>query len=663
MQDLIAQRLREAELHDGVRARFPNTAYRTPQFGAALAPIATRLGAIARAMTDSADATPAEIARSWMWYGDALFDLAQGGHVPFAQVIAAYREADPYVRVAKDPVLAAKRDGNLANILLRSTPDVPTLREIIARYEAAIRVLGTAATAGFQHELATARNLLAQFEAFERELDDRKREASALLASIRGHDLAPPVAAAMSELVQQLASFGPVKTLAEAMQIIQAVQQIFPRLMALADEPRVPPPPTRGGRIAALAMQLWHELSAEALAPLDAGLRDDMLATTRALLECANALRAVTGDAGAIEIERARLRDLAATARRLLAHANVTWIEPRWPTPLVVPVISTAHVVAAAADRMALLTAICAARGVAVDPVDVGPDLAERRFNAMRAAAVVIADLTGGPEQCAAACYEIGIALVLGKPIVVLAGAAPLPFDIDIEPVRSADPTAIGEAIDQALIVRQRVGGAGTAGALADLAAAARRRFPDQRFLMDTLDAQVDHPIGIATALQAVLQAYTQQAQGAAIVAYSTWRRRYPTAEPRLFHIMPFRAEWSDGVKTAARRAVEAHAVYRRHDDVADPQILRSLWDELTRATHCLVDLTGLNPNVTLELGVADALGTPTLLVGQPGTVATLFPMIRRTRVTEYATTAELALACGRFVAAVSMGPGQVAGR
>lgn len=270
----------------------------------------------------------------------------------------------------------------------------------------------------------------------------------------------------------------------------------------------------------------------------------------------------------------------------------------------------------------------------------------------MRAAAVVIVDLTGDPEQCAAACYEIGIALVLGKPIVVLASTAPLPFDIDIEPVRAVDPTAIGEAIDEALIARQRVGGVGTAGALTELATAARRRFVGQLFLMDTLDAQVDQPIAIASALQTVLQVYTQQAQGIAIVAYPTWRRRYPAVETRLFHIMPFRAPWSDAVKAAARRATEARAaVYRRHDDVADPQILRSLWDELTCATHCLVDLTGLNANVALELGVADALGTPTLLVGQTGTVATLFPMIRRTRVIEYATAAELERACGQFVA------------
>lgn len=192
-QDLIAQRLRQAELHDEVRARFPNTAYGTAGFGAALVPVATRLGAIARAMTDSTDTAPVEIARSWMWFGDALFDLAQGGHVPFAQAIAAYREADPYVRVARDPVLAAKRDGNLANILLRSTPDVPTLREVIARYEAAIRVLGVATTVIYQRELATARNqLVRSHSALPMALPERLR------SSERGYGMRQRLRAAYS---------------------------------------------------------------------------------------------------------------------------------------------------------------------------------------------------------------------------------------------------------------------------------------------------------------------------------------------------------------------------------------------------------------------------------------------------------------------------------
>lgn len=653
LTDLIAQRAQQADAHDRVRARFPTSAYQSAAFGAALTPIATRLGQLARAMADVAEAPPAEIARSSMWYGDALFDLAQGGHVRLEDALAAYREADPWVRVARDPVLAAKYDGNLANMLMRGAPSRAALRDVVARYERAIAGLRPP-PAAYQAGLSNARTLLDQFDELDREVTARVREARVLLAGLSSHDLPPSAAAAIASALQELAGLEAVETLQDAARYLDSVQRTWPRVMALAAERHAAPPPSRGGQTARLVMELWQELMTEALTYIDAGLREEMFATARTLVECAVAVRAAGSTSAAIEVERLRVRDAAATARRLLAHAHVTWIEPRWPTPRVVPLAGTAHVVAASGEREAVLRSICAERGLTVAPIAIGPDLAARRFDAMRESLVVVVDLLDGPAGLAAACYELGIALVLGKPVVVVAGPDPLPFDIDVDPVRSADPAAIGDAIDRALVARYRVGAAGAASALSAVAAAVRRRFPDQRFLMDTVDAQVERPLAMAAALEAVLQAQRQTTPSSAIVAYPAWPRTYPPVEPRVFHIMPFRAPWSNQVRDVARGALEsAGAVYRRHDAVADPQILRSLWDELTSATHFVVDLTGHNPNVALELGVADALGTPTLLVGQPGTVEQLIPMLRRTRVTTYTLDdlSALAAACRGFIA------------
>jgi hypothetical protein len=265
----------------------------------------------------------------------------------------------------------------------------------------------------------------------------------------------------------------------------------------------------------------------------------------------------------------------------------------------------------------------------------------------LRSAAVVIADLSG---DLASACYELGIALVLGKPVVVLASADAVPFDIDVDPVQSPDPVALGDAIDRALVLRQRVA---STGSLGDLAAAVRKRFPDQRNYFDSIDAHIAEPLAVASTLYSLLQQKRRETSSTALVSYPTWRRHYPDEAPHLFHIMPFRSPWSDAAKQSVRRAAGvAGAMYRRHDDVRDPQILRSLWEELTRATHFVVDLTDINPNVAVELGIVDALGMATLLVGQPGTVGRLFPMIRRVRVTEYADSAELEGACADWLGA-----------
>ena len=645
VKELIARRAAAADAHEVVRARFPHTAYTSPELRVALDPIAAELGAIAREMTAADGAPPGEVARSWMWYGDVLFDLAQGGHLPFARAIDAYRQAEPYVIVAKDRVLAAKRDGNLANILLRTPKRRSVLREIVARYDNAIATLGKAGEV-FLEERANAVRILAWLDEFDRGLASRCSEAQEFLSRITAADLAPSVATALTECAAQLVAVQSIDSADEALAILQTVQDTLPRMMRLLEQSRVATPATRQGELARRAMTLWQDLAAEALSPLDAQLRAEMLAVANGLLACATTLRAADA-ANAVAIERDRLRGLAGAARRLLAHGHVTWIEPRWSTPLAVPTTSSVHIAGAPAHHQQLLADLCDQRALAIEAISDGPDIAEQRFNSIRRAAVTVIDLAGTPAACAAACYEAGIALALGKPLVVITGDTPMPFDIDVEPVRVDDRHALGDALDRALFSRQRVA---TTAPLTDLAAAARARFPDERYLVDSMDEHRDEPLTVASSLQTVLEVFRQHAQGNAIVAYPTWRRRYPGHESRLFHVMPFRAPWSNDVKVAAKRACGPLATYRRHDDVTDPQILRSLWDELTSATHFLVDLTGLNLNVVLELGVIDTLGAPALLVGQPGTLQSLFPMIRRVRIVEYASPDALTEPCRAFL-------------
>jgi len=81
-----------------------------------------------------------------------------------------------------------------------------------------------------------------------------------------------------------------------------------------------------------------------------------------------------------------------------------------------------------------------------------------------------------------------------------------------------------------------------------------------------------------------------------------------------------------------------------RGDLVSEPHVIRSIWEEICRATHVLVDLTDFNANVALELGIAHTLGRPTLMVGQGYTVELLFPMIAKARFSAYddASSAQL---------------------
>jgi hypothetical protein len=78
-----------------------------------------------------------------------------------------------------------------------------------------------------------------------------------------------------------------------------------------------------------------------------------------------------------------------------------------------------------------------------------------------------------------------------------------------------------------------------------------------------------------------------------------------------------------------------------RGDAALGQDIVASIWDETARASHVLVDLTGYNPNVCLELGMADAMGRDTWLMGVAGTAEARFAAIDKRRIHSYGVTSE----------------------
>jgi hypothetical protein len=89
---------------------------------------------------------------------------------------------------------------------------------------------------------------------------------------------------------------------------------------------------------------------------------------------------------------------------------------------------------------------------------------------------------------------------------------------------------------------------------------------------------------------------------------------------------MPFGPlPWADEVRDVAAAACAEGLgdgrplIYRRGDDAAEGRILRSIWDELCRAHVVLVDLSKVNVNVAIELGMAHTLGKRLLAVRVEG--------------------------------------------
>jgi hypothetical protein len=85
------------------------------------------------------------------------------------------------------------------------------------------------------------------------------------------------------------------------------------------------------------------------------------------------------------------------------------------------------------------------------------------------------------------------------------------------------------------------------------------------------------------------------------------------------FLVMPFSYAWSNDVHkilSGACKALSVQAV--RGDDVFTPtDILVDIWRSLNTADFVIADITGRNPNVLYELGIAHTLAKPVLIISR----------------------------------------------
>jgi hypothetical protein len=85
------------------------------------------------------------------------------------------------------------------------------------------------------------------------------------------------------------------------------------------------------------------------------------------------------------------------------------------------------------------------------------------------------------------------------------------------------------------------------------------------------------------------------------------------------FIVMPFSQEWSADVHRILARACETAGVRPvRGDDLFTPtDILEDIWQSINAADFVVADITGRNPNVLYELGIAHALAKPVLILSK----------------------------------------------
>lgn len=278
-------------------------------------------------------------------------------------------------------------------------------------------------------------------------------------------------------------------------------------------------------------------------------------------------------------------------------------------------------------------------------------DQAEERWNQLCSASVAMFDLRvpEGPPR-AQVCYELGLALALGKPSVVVARPRQkLPFDVSLKPTRlRGDPAAHAEELGAA--VRHALGsivwgggeaslGAAPSEALAWLDRRFRRRLSDGalRVALQQAERHQDDALAFRRSLE-----HLQGMLGAAAPALllPAWPPAYPDPKekPRCFHVMPFRPSWAKPTRDLAAGVCQGSGwTYSRGDEAEAQRIVPGIWNEIGHASAVLVDVTGHNPNVALELGLVHALGRPYRIVAKGAAEKHMFASLGKVQIHGYA--------------------------
>jgi CheY-like chemotaxis protein len=94
--------------------------------------------------------------------------------------------------------------------------------------------------------------------------------------------------------------------------------------------------------------------------------------------------------------------------------------------------------------------------------------------------------------------------------------------------------------------------------------------------------------------------------------------RRFNRIEKNCFIIMPFNTSWSDRVhKKIGSILRKLKYKDRRADNIYGHNILEDIWSAINEATCIIADITGRNPNVFYEIGIAHTLGKDVILITQ----------------------------------------------
>ena len=690
------------------RERAVSPARTDPEFVKEMTTVVKELTGLAREVDSHETGDRLERSRNWRYVGNACFDLANARDMTWLQRAAkAYEKADALLEGTGDAEEKYKLEYAYGHALLHLSQgtDLARLEQARAHYASAVttaRTVSPPSASHIQTALNKAETLIARLRAGDSlapgDEQVRKETAAAALPGPMKDDAR--LAARFGEMYTAALSAG--KTSGTEQQALDPVVSQTQRLIqesaddlsartvqisSLLDGARsvvglqasqTGSTLSEGSRAAAVwqrfsALKLYVSQDVAQMIGESSDGPETRAAGIELVKRCASADAFVhqTGldDQAVLGHERNALRQLASDVRAFSLRKHLTLISPRWPSPPLARDPSAVFFSGGEELRKSLLS-VCADRGLKLPAPAAPHDFASTRWNELRACNVAVFDFTGyvpprrsrgaqpgGSKEVAATSYELGLALALGRTAVVLAKTGQeLPFDIDIPPVRlegdSHDKERLAKAVNDAIYGLQR---GGETSSIPSTRAYLNETFAGSKDLITECllklidDDAARDSVKFRRMVEPLLG---RVAPSPAQMVFPAWPGSYSRPDLRsCFHVTAFRPRWAGATRkivAAACKAATPGIQYVRGDQVLEPNILRSIWDSLCQASHVVVDLTDLNPNVALELGIAHALGRNVLLVSQD---KRRFRAIEKERTHAYSATESGLKTLGRVVA------------
>jgi hypothetical protein len=381
-----------------------------------------------------------------------------------------------------------------------------------------------------------------------------------------------------------------------------------------------------------------------------------------------------------------RLWSIARRMRRLARSSHLLPAHPTWTTAARKPSLNSVFI--SGPQAAAALAPAARLHGWELLTEPTAGQYGEQRWAQILSSDVGVFHLRSAPSEkepdredrriaLAQTCYELGLALATGMSLVVAEDpdVRRAPFNIPVQALRLTGTASDGPALEGAVVAAafDVTWGAGARGD--DATMRATHRHVADRYavgldamaetMWESVIAAMDTPSDYADRLARFFEIRGGYIPELVLPAFPP--RHAQRDEWRCFHATPFR-DWSRVTGEVIRALCEPYHPdgYTRGDERIDQRIIPSIWSDICAAKGVIVDLTGLNANVALELGLCDALGKPTLLIfherfDPDGLRAErLFPSIDKHRIHAYHDHDDhrsLRKAVGAFLASLVVGP------